>query len=192
MNQVLENILSRRSVRDYKPEQIPKESLEQILLAGRYAASGWNKQLWKFVAIQDRTVLDSVDRALKQSILNVDSKGIGDYYLKSLQRMAKSDYDLFYGAPTLVIITDTPNNDVAREDCALAAGNMMLMATELNIGSCWLNQLVNFSKAPEVKALFSKLGIPENYEIYSSVALGYATRDFKKIAHRKDDVATII
>ncbi len=192
MNKILQNILSRRSVREYKLEQIPKESLDQILLAGRYAASGWNNQSWKFIAIQDRKTLITLSDALKQSILNFDSIDDENSHLHYLKKRAESAYDLFYGAPTLVIVTGDKDNYMSRDDCALATGNMMLMATELNIGSCWLNQLVNFTEAPEIRALFDTLKIPENYNIYASLALGYAAKDFKKIIDKKDDVIEII
>ena len=68
----------------------------------------------------------------------------------------------------------------------------MLMATELNIGSCWLGTLPVFTEAPEIRNIFEALGIPENYDIYSSLALGYPTKDFKKIIDKKEDVINII
>ncbi len=195
MNQILENILSRRSVREYKSEQISKESLDQILLAGRYAASGKNKQPWKFIAVQDKKILNLVDKTLKQSILNIDSENTTEViskYLNFLKPKAESSDDLFLGAPTLIIIAAQKDNYTSRDDCALAAGNMMLMATELNIGSCWLGMLPIFTEAPEIRNIFEALGIPENYDIYSSLALGYPTKDFKKIIDKKDDVIEII
>ena len=53
MNEVLNNILTRRSIRKFKPEQIKDEELDLILKAGIYAPSGMNRQSWKFTVLQD-------------------------------------------------------------------------------------------------------------------------------------------
>ena len=54
MNAVMENILTRRSIRAFQNKEIPREELEQIIRAGLYAPSGQNRQTWKFTVVADR------------------------------------------------------------------------------------------------------------------------------------------
>ncbi len=54
MNAVMENILTRRSIRAFQNKEIPREELEQIIRAGLYAPSGQNRQTWKFTVVTDR------------------------------------------------------------------------------------------------------------------------------------------
>ena len=54
MNEVMENILTRRSVRAFLEKEIPMEELEQIVKAGAYAPSAMNRQTWKFTVLTDR------------------------------------------------------------------------------------------------------------------------------------------
>ena len=59
MNQVMENILTRRSVRGFNEKPIPREELEQILKAATYAPSGMNRQTWQFTAILNQEKIKS-------------------------------------------------------------------------------------------------------------------------------------
>lgn len=66
MGSVQKTILDRRSVRRYRPAPLPRETVEALLEAGRYAPSGHNKQAWHFLAILDRTILEELNQAVKQ------------------------------------------------------------------------------------------------------------------------------
>ncbi|MBU2515415.1 nitroreductase family protein [bacterium] len=59
-------ILNRRSIRLYKKKQVPREMIERIIEAGRFAPSAGNNQPWKFIVIQNREIIDEIDRKCKQ------------------------------------------------------------------------------------------------------------------------------
>ena len=119
MNEVIQNILNRRSWRSYEEKQIKEEELEQIIRCGLWAPSAMNQQSWHFTVVQDKETIQRIR--------------------KGCQEMMETDRDMFYGAPTLVIVTGKQDNIAPVADCSLAIQNMFLSAASLGIGSCWIN-----------------------------------------------------
>lgn len=72
LNEVLENIKSRRSVRAYTEQQVSAEDLNLILEAATYAPSGMNFQTWHFTAIQDAAVLTELNEKIKGAFAKSD------------------------------------------------------------------------------------------------------------------------
>lgn len=85
MNEAMNNLLTRRSCRKYKPDMLPQEVLDEILKAGTYAASGHGTQNPIMIAVTNKEMRD------KLSKLNAKIFG-------------KPDIDPFYGAPVVVIV----------------------------------------------------------------------------------------
>ena len=183
MNEILKNIKSRRSIREYLPKQIKQEDLDSIIEAAIYAPSGHNDQPWHFTIIQNKELIAYISA-------------------KSKELMAKSEIDwmrnmglnpkinLTYNAPTLIIVSGNKVATSPKVDCSASIQNMLLTAESLNIGSVWIGLIsFFFSLEDEVK----KLGIPEGYEPYYGVALGYKGSEKPLIApNRKLDVVNYI
>lgn len=187
MNKVIENILTRRSIRKYQDRQIKVEELEQILLAGSYAPSGMNMQSWKFIAIQNKEVLKEVNEAIRQTILlNKDNP----YYERLLEKAKDEKSNFLFNAPTYVIVSNLKDNPNAMADSALAIGNMMLAAHSLGIGSCWLNQLPRLCQYSPMREFLSKIGVPEDHLVFGSFTLGYPDEVVNKT--KRQDVYNII
>ena len=156
LNEVLENIKSRRSVRTYTEQQVSAENLNLILEAAAYAPSGMNFQTWHFTAIQDADILRELNEKIKGAFAKSDEP--------RLQERGHSEtYCCYYHAPTLIIVSN-----------ACAMQNIFLAAKSLGIGSCWINQLGQTCDDPDVRAFLMKLGVPENHRVYGCAALGYA------------------
>ena len=134
LNEVLENIKSRRSVRTYTEQQVSAENLNLILEAATYAPSGMNYQTWHFTAIQDADILRELNEKIKGAFAKSDEP--------RLQERGHSEtYCCYYHAPTLIIVSNEPTQWCASMDSACAMQNIFLAATSLGIGSCWINQL---------------------------------------------------
>jgi nitroreductase len=163
LNEVLENIKSRRSVRTYTEQQVSAENLNLILEAATYAPSGMNFQTWHFTAIQDADILRELNEKIKGAFAKSDEP--------RLQERGHSEtYCCYYHAPTLIIVSNEPTQWWASMDCACAMQNIFLAA----IGSCWINQLGQTCDDPDVRAFLMKLGVHENHRVYGCAALGYA------------------
>lgn len=169
MNTVIQAMIDRRSCRSYTKEQISEEALEQILLAGTYAASGMGKQAAKIVVIQDKGTIEQL-RAMNAGV------------------MGNPDLDPFYGAPTVcVVLADPEAARTWQEDGSLVMGNLMLAASAVGVASCWIHRAREEFDSPEGKALLKKWGIPERYRGIGHCILGYAASALPEPKARKAD-----
>lgn len=169
MNTVIQAMIDRRSCRSYTKEQISEEALEQILLAGTYAASGMGKQAAKIVVIQDKDTIEQL-RAMNAGV------------------MGNPDLDPFYGAPTVcVVLADPEAARTWQEDGSLVMGNLMLAASAVGVASCWIHRAREEFDSPEGKALLKKWGIPERYRGIGHCILGCAAFALPEPKARKAD-----
>jgi len=185
MNETLQSILSRRSVRQYKAEQISDSELQIILEMAINAPNARNLQKWHFTVIQNREKLDSLAERIVESILNSDNE-----FLK--ERVKEPNYNPFYRAPTVVMISGEDGEKYIKVDIGLAIGNMILAAESMNIGTCVIgspNQLFRTEKAGEAK---KELGIPEGYTHICSVLFGYKDGETPEAKPRSKDVINYI
>lgn len=167
INEVIENIKARRSVRVYTDQQVSEEDLLAILEAATYAPNGMHYESWHFTAIQNFDKLMELNNRIKRAFAKSDDSRLQE-------RAYNPNYCCYYHAPTLVIVSNEPTQWWAGMDCACAIENMFLAATSLGIGSCWINQLGTTCDDPEVREFITSLGVPENHKVYGCVALGYA------------------
>lgn len=185
MNQVIETIKDRRSIRRYLPEQIKEEELNTILEAGIYAPSGHNDQPWYFTVIQSKEVIEDLNVKTKQLM----EKAKTDWIVKMAQN---EKYHVFYNAPTVVIVSGKKNNNeelpyCPMADCSAAAQNILLAAKSIGVASCWvgLTSFI-FEEQEEVK----KLNIPEEYEPLFAITLGYSavTKELKAFERKNNAI----
>lgn len=154
MNQIMDNILTRRSVRAFEKKDVPAEALAEILKAAQYAPSGMNRQTWQFTAITHRDKIQALAAAVG-SALN------------------RKDYDM-YDPAVLIITSNEPDNHLGQDDNACAMENIFLSAHSLGIGSVWINQVRDVCSEPSVRTLLKEWGVPDSHVVYGVAALGYA------------------
>ena len=155
MNEVLQAIKERKSVKKFKDTPVPKECIEQIIEAGLYAPSGLNKQAPIVIAVTDKKTRDELSR------LNAGK----DPFFRS---------DPFYGAPcVLVVLADKNAAHTYLYDGSLTMGNMLLAAHSLGLGACWIHRAKETFETPEGKAILEKLGISGDYEGIGNCVVGY-------------------
>ena len=168
MNEIIKAMLDRRSCRSYKKEQIAEAELSEILKAGTYAASGMNMQSAKIVVVQDPETREQL-RRMNAAV------------------MGTPDADPFYSAPTvLVVLADTDSRNWFADGC-LVMGNLMLAASSLGVGSCWINRALEEFDTAEGKALLKKWGIDERFRGVGHCILGYADKPLPAAKPRKED-----
>ena len=171
-NETLQNIRTRRSCRNYKPEQISDEELTAILEAGTWAPTAKGLQDPWIVAVQDKKLREHLTR------MNANVMGTAG--------------DPFYGAPTIVLVFGSPEWANYIQDGSLVLGNMMLAAHSIGIASCWINREIQMFRTPEGKAVIRSLGLPENVGGIGALAVGYAAASPKEPKPRKDKYYRII
>src|SRR5476649_24484 len=145
MENVIENIKSRISIRKYTKEQISDEVLYTVLESGRYAPSGGNSQTWHFTVIQNKEILLKLNGYIKVAFekLEVDENTYRS--IRAGKTASKNDeYSFYYNAPTVIIVSNDSSYSNAMADSACALENMILTANYLELGACWVNQVTWF------------------------------------------------
>lgn len=167
MSEVINNIIKRRSIKKYKSDMIPRETLEKILEAGTYAPTGMNRQSPIIVAITNKEVRDRLS-ALNAKI------------------MGRDGIDPFYGAPVVVVVLADKAVRTYAYDGSLVMGNLMLAADSLGLGSCWIHRAKEEFETEEGKQILRDLGIEGDYEGIGHCILGYIDGDYPDVRPRKD------
>lgn len=167
MNQTIDTILNRRSVRAYESKQIPHEDLEQILLCADAGPSGANNREWRFVIVQDL----SFKKILIEKGMPMYEKWLEKMpprFKEMRSELDKSPDPIYYGAPTIIFIIG--KGMTADIDCPIVCHNIMLSARSLGIGSCWVHigQLVMGD--PSVREEFR---IVDGEKVFGPIVLGY-------------------
>ncbi|MBC8060290.1 MAG: nitroreductase family protein [Clostridiaceae bacterium] len=193
MNQVIQNILTRRSIRGYKEEQISNTDLEIIIEAAKYAPSGGNSQSWNFTVLQNKDKLEELNNLIREAFQNmlVDDD---TYSSKKSGKVAarNNEYNFYYHAPTLIIVSNDRKYSNAMADSAVALENIFLASHSIGLGSCWINQIAWFCDEPKIRKLLNACGIPENYVVCGAAAVGYSSMNEIKHTSRKKIVVNII
>ncbi|WP_378953592.1 nitroreductase [Pelosinus sp. sgz500959] len=185
MGETLKDLVTRRSIRSYKPEQITESELNTIIEAGQFAPSARNEQPWHFTVVQNKEILGKINEIIKEIFLN---SGIDTY----VERAKIKNFSPFYHAPTLIIVSAVEKSIAPHQDGALALGNFFLAAHALNIGSVWIHSLRSLFDSKEGKELNKVLNIPEDHIIIGSGAFGYNAGSIPVAAPRKENTVTII
>lgn len=170
---MLKAIYQRRAVRAYSDEPVTRENVELLLGAAIHAPSAVNSQPWAFVVIQEREALTRYAEDGRMLLLNepptVEVAGSGLPDIDRLRQMASgSDFELFHGAPTLIVIYATSTDGVA--DCFLAAENLMLAAWTIGLGTCPIGLARPLFNRTEVKM---ELNIPLDWFAALPIAVGW-------------------
>ena len=160
----MQNLLTRRSIRKYKPDMLPREVIEKIAEAGTFAPTGKNQQSPIIIAVTNKALRDRMS-ALNAAVLETES-------------------DPFYGAPVVLAERSNPNHVY---DGALVMGNLMLAAHAMGVGSCWINRARQVYDSEEGKAILRELGIEGDYEGIGNCILGYADCQLPQPRPRKEN-----
>ena len=163
--EAIENLLTRRSVRKYKPDMVPEDILSKILEAGTYAATGMGRQSPVIIAVTDRKTRDML------SEMNAAAMGSGG--------------DPFYGAPVVLVVLADRSVGTYRYDGSLVMGNLMNAAHALGVSSCWIHRAKEEFETEKGRELLKALGITGDYEGIGHCILGYADGEMPAPKERK-------
>jgi nitroreductase len=150
-----EVLFGRRSLREYMSQPVDEQTIRRLIEAGIHAPNAVNQQPWTFTVVRDQGVLDRLSRDAKAHMLANMPKSEHSGHFQSL--LGDPNFQIFYHAPVLILISATQQGPWIVEDCALAAENMMLAAYAVGLGTCWIGFAQSFLNTPEGKKL---LGLP--------------------------------
>lgn len=169
MGEAVEKILSRRSVKSFKPDMPDEETINRIVRAGTYAPTGMNRQSPIIIAVTNKEVRDKISR------LNSAVMGRGE------------DFDPFYGAPVILIVLADKSVPTYVYDGSLVMGSLLLAAHDLGLGACWIHRAKEEFEMPEGKEILKSLGIEGDYEGIGHCAVGFAKGGMPALKPRKEN-----
>ena len=162
MNDLINLIKTRRSIRSFTDKPIPEAELAQIAETAVLAPSARNSQKWLFTVVTKREQIQKLAKAVGKCLDRGD------------------DYD-FYNPTAVIITTYERDYRFGPVDCACAIENMFLAAHSLGIGSVWINQLIDCYDEPEVRSILDSFGIPADHIAGGMVALGYPSGEPRNV-----------
>lgn len=176
MNETLQNIISRRSVKRYLDKPVPMELIEEVVKAGTYAPSGMNKQSAMILAVTNKEMRDRLSRINLEIVIG------RDLFTSS------GHNDPFYGAPVVLVVLAKKEIGTRVYDGSLVMENLMIAAQSLGLGSCWIHRAKETFETEEGRQILRDLGVTDEYEGIGNCILGYAAPDaLKPQSPRKDD-----
>ena len=172
MNNTMQDLLTRRSVRSYTEEVPSREVIEEICKAGTYAPTGMNRQAPIIIAVTNREVRDQL------SLLNAGVMG--------------ADNDPFYGAPVvLLVLADRKVPTYLYDGCAVLT-NLANGTEAVGLASCWIHRAKEEFDSEEGKALLKELGIEGDYEGIDHLVVGYPAKPIPSPLPRKADYVRFV
>ncbi|MEO8612176.1 MAG: nitroreductase family protein [Chloroflexota bacterium] len=147
---VTENLLTRRSIRRYKPDPVPRALIEQILMAGIWSPSAHNRQPWRFAVIETQAQKELLAGAMGARLRNdLQADGVAEAVIEA---DASRSYSRITNAPVLIALClsmvdmDTYSDEkrnlneylMAVQSVAMAGQNILLAAHEAGLGACWM------------------------------------------------------
>ena len=159
-NEVILNILTRRSVRAFQERPVEREKIDAILRCAVHAPSAMNRQTWHFSAVLNPEKIQKLAAAMGSAL-------------------GSESYNLY--RPAALIIPSNETGLIKTWDNACALENIFLAAHSLGVASVWINQGTDTCDDPGVRAVLTELGVPKSHMVYGMAALGYAAAEPKPV-----------
>lgn len=187
---------SRRSCRNFRPQEVPQEVLEKLIDIARYAPTGHNSQNYEFIVIRDKELIQKLAERTAIFFGNLykmlSAPGVDlPAWLVAHMRGFKLNYEyyqqgkdrIFRQAPALIIIHAPAANVSSAQNCHLAMAHIMLQAQAMGLGTCIIGYFI--TAAERDPAIIKELEIPKDHKIFTCCTVGYPALIFRKLVPRQ-------
>lgn len=157
---VIETIMARRSIRQYKDRPVNRDTVQTLLTCGINAPNGMNKQPWAIRVTDNPEYIN----------------GVTEVFKKVNPKMAEAPEfkNMFRNAPTIIFVANDPTASSSQIDCGLLGENIMLAAQALGLGTCCLGSSAAFiQNNPQASEYLERLNLPKGYKLLYCIAVGY-------------------
>jgi nitroreductase len=187
---IAEAIAGRRSTRDYLKQAVDEAIIHRLLRAATQAPSAVNEQPWTFTVIRDQGILDRLSREAKAHMLETMPAEMtpGPRAEHFHYMLGNPEFQIFYHAPVLILISGHASGPWVVEDCALAAENLMLLAHSFGLGTCWIGFAQSYLNTPAGK---TALGMPDACFPVAPIILGHPRTQPEAVPHKEPEIRWI-
>lgn len=184
---VMRVFLTRRSLRRYQPDPVPRALIEQVLTAAIWAPSAHNRQPWRFAIVESADQKEALARAMGARLRrDLEADRVAEEVISA---DATRSYDRITSAPVLIVIClsmadmdtypDTTRSQaeyiMAVQSVAMAGENLLLAAHEAGLGACWMCAPLF---CPDV--VRDTLDLPADWQPQGLITLGYPAQAREK------------
>jgi nitroreductase len=191
----LQNLMKfRRSIRKYKPDKVAPEHIDLVLEAARYSPRAANRDMLRFIVIQDE--LEKYKLDIMQTMQNLANgvdgaeaaAAITPYYRKLwssiLDDYRQNHYDgLIYNAPALILVIGRKPGRGSILDGGLASSRMELIAASAGLGACHIGFITSAMEASP--SLRQRFGLVEDEIVINTLILGYTNVRYQRTVNRR-------
>lgn len=186
----LHTIMTRRSIRRYRPDSVPRKVIETVLTAATWAASAHNRQPWRFCVVENRATNEALARAMGEKLRRdlqadgVPEDGIAADTGRSYARITSAPVviALCLSMSDMDIYPDERRADneyvMAVQSTAMAGQNLLLAAHDAGLGACWMCAPLF---CPDV--VRTALNLPDDWQPQALITLGYPAETREKTRH---------
>ena len=174
-NAAVENMMNRRSIRSYKPEQITPEQLDTIIQCAINAPSARNLQPWEVRVVQNPELIARINNRFKE-----------------ISKNTKEEFSVFHGSPMVIFVGKDKENGSSPSDCGMLAQNILLSAESMGIGTCVIGSAYMVFQGEGSKEYMDAINMPETHEVMYGISIGYKNespdakeRDINKVQYIK-------
>jgi nitroreductase len=162
-------LTSRRSIRDFRDQNVPLSVVKEILQETCLAPTASNRQPCRFVIIQEREWIKKLSAESKRNLL-ADLARNPESPLKQYEAALRDEkYNVFYNAPCLVLVIGPRDVFSLDVDCGLTVAYFMLSAVSRGLGTCWIGLGAHIRD----RQILTEIGVPDGYRIVAPIILGY-------------------
>jgi len=177
MNETINNILSRSSIRKYEVKPLEPQQLQWLKQCALASPSAKNKMPWQFIFVNNPQVIEQFEQLMK--VYLSESEDIAD------QKAAQEPtYSLFYQAPCIVVVAVSDHEHMPLIDCGIAVENLALCAQSMGLSSVIVGRPRVLFASRFYQEISDLLQFPKNYQFGIAIAIG--TKATQKDPHTLD------
>jgi nitroreductase len=169
MAEFFELLKKRRSIRNFKDQEVPLQMIKEIIKDSCLAPSAVNGQPWQFIVVSDRDMIKRLSDDSKENLLSYLADHPDSPIRNYETNLRNPNFNIFYNAPCLVFIGGSKTVRTLRVDCTLAACYFMFSASARGFGTCWIGLGMNVQDP----SLLKRIGMPADYKIVAPIIIGY-------------------
>ena len=160
---VIDAIKARRSIRAYKDTPVEREKLQLLAECGVWAPNAMGRQEWEVRIVDSKAWIDECTATYLKAIEGTD---------KAKYMLTPTFKNIFRNAPAVIFVA-APEGLFAGENVGCLGQNIMLAATDLGLGTCFLGSVQMIFAEPAMKEYLQSLGFSEGYKLRYALAVGY-------------------
>lgn len=184
-------IKSRRSIRVFKDNPVPRDTISYLIEIARYAPTGHNTQTVQWLVVDNKEVirrLTEIGAEWMQWAIKMKPESTGlsfdpEWFKLMLKRYERGENEFLRDTPTIIVTHSNKEDRPATASCTIALAYFDMAAISLGLGCCWLG-LFN-TAASTYPPMIEALGLPEGHKPFGSMALGYPKYNYQRIPTRK-------